>query len=651
MSERPKGLSALNRSIRMQLVVGTVVILIAVVLALTTLIARSATRLLEDQTSIQLEQLSTQSVRALTDFLDARTATVDLWGTDTLLLSVVRDPGLAAVFMPGLRRYLTRYADREPWIGNVFITRGAELVFSLYPDQPGMPDFALFDGDDDATTTLIAAGDGHPPYLVIRRQARDRGQRMEGVYVSLLLDLSVVQQRLLSNVGMGANGFAALLGPEGQALLDTPVALDLELGRELVPGPHIQGSASYLIQIRAVPETPLNVAWAAARVDIEAPVRSLALAVVLLGGTAILIGLAGMIFFTGRVTAPIRRLTQDARREAMLRFGDHMIDPNTAKLLDPAMSVGGESRKLVGYGPDEIGELATVFELLGRTSDELTETNAQLEARNSDLSYARTRLRENLDRLERELNSARTLQLSMVPQPDAGISLGTNVSVHALMEPAREVGGDFYDFFTVDDDTLCLLIGDVSDKGTPSALFMARTISLVRFSTTQIARLSGQVPRPADVLSEVNAELCKANATRMFVTLFMAIVDRRTGQVAYSNAGHPSPVMCKRGAAGPLSEDHPDLPLGVRQGFAYKDHRFAMQSGDQLVLFTDGVTEAENNANAFYGLDRLMACVADRSHASAQDLISKVHDDITAFTDGAEQFDDITMLVFGWKAQ
>lgn len=643
MTRPPNGLSAFNRSIRMQLILGTVIILTAVIILLTTLIARNATRLLEEQTTVQLDQLATQSARAVTDFLDARTATVDLWSADTLLLSVVRDPSLAAVFMPGLRSYLGNYADREPWIGNVIVTRGDDAVFGLYPEHLELQNSAVL-ARAPTETTLLEGTQDRPPYLAIRRQARDRGQEVEDVFVTLLLDLEVVQQRLLSDAGLSEDGFAALLGPEGHAMMATPVPLGL--APDFVPGQQILSNDRFLIQTRTVRGTPLSVVWVAARSDFEAPVRRLVFAAAILGSAAILLGLVGMIYFTGRVTAPIRRLTQDARREAMARFGSDTIDARAGEVLgtfEPKRQI------TAGYGADEIGELATVFELLGRTTDELTETNARLESRNRDLSDTRTRLRENLDRLERELNSARKLQLSMVPPPDAGKSLGSNVAVNALMEPAREVGGDFYDFFNVDDNHVCVLIGDVSDKGTPSALFMARTISLVRFSTTQIARLSHHVPSPSEVLTEVNGELCKANTTRMFVTLFLAILDRRTGQVTYANAGHPSPVFSTATDIASLSLAHPDLPLGVRQNLSYKQHQFQMQSHDKLILYTDGVTEAENNANHFYGLDRLIQCL-DRAtdDAETHNLIERIRDDITVFADGAEQFDDITMLVLGW---
>ena len=142
-----------------------------------------------------------------------------------------------------------------------------------------------------------------------------------------------------------------------------------------------------------------------------------------------------------------------------------------------------------GYSQDEVGELAAVFELLDRTTDDLTEANSQLEIRNRDLDDARSKLRKNLDRLELEMNAARKLQLSMVARDGEVMRFGADVEAVGLMEPAREVGGDFYDIFNIDENMVCFFIGDVSDKGTPSALLMSRTVSLVRFATLQLARL------------------------------------------------------------------------------------------------------------------------------------------------------------------
>ncbi|TNF18306.1 MAG: hypothetical protein EP318_18650 [Rhodobacteraceae bacterium] len=402
--DKRSSLIRFNRSIRVQLLVGTVIILAAVVLLATTLIARNATQTLERQFSAQVSQLASQSARTVADFIDARSATVDLWAADTLLISVVRDPGLSAVFLPGLARYLARYAEREPWIGDVLLVKEGQALFSL----AGMEGWK---GQD----ALIARLTGAPPgemmlvdrgatrQLAIRRQTVDRGVPMDQVYVFLLLDLAVAQDRLLEDASPGQAGFAALYDPAGALITPTQGAIP---AFAKITDPQTNDHSGYLIEARAVPSAPLHVVVAADRSDINAPVRRLVLFSVLFGAAAILLGLTAMIYFTGRVTAPIRQLSSDARREALARFGL----PN---------SPAGRATAQTEYGEDEVGELAAVFALLGRTTDELTNANAQLESRNLELNDSRRLLRVNLDRLERELDSARILQLSMVPKPNA----------------------------------------------------------------------------------------------------------------------------------------------------------------------------------------------------------------------------------------
>jgi sigma-B regulation protein RsbU (phosphoserine phosphatase) len=360
---------------------------------------------------------------------------------------------------------------------------------------------------------------------------------------------------------------------------------------------------------------------------------------------AIVIGTLGTVYFTGRVTAPIRRLNKDARKMAsLLHLGN-----KSSRLSPHARSPYDQLAAKEGYSQDEVGELAAVFELLDRTTDELTEANNQLESRNQDLDDARSKLRKNLDRLELEMNAARKLQLSMVARDGEVMRFAPDVEAVGLMEPAREVGGDFYDIFNIDEHMVCFFIGDVSDKGTPSALLMSRTVSLVRFATLQMARLTGDIPTPSDILEQVNDELCKNNSTRMFVTLFLAIFDTRTGRLFCGNAGHVTPLV----GIGPetiyLTKDLPDLPLGIRSGATYTTFGHDLQKGDCLTLFTDGVTEAENAKPEFFGTNRLLSVISELGEANPYDIVQTVRAAIENFVDGEEQFDDITMLVIGWE--
>lgn len=639
MAETPRGLAAFQSSIRMQLVIGTVLILAIVVSLLTALIARNATRQLENETSARLSQLATQSARAVSAFIDARAATVDLWAVDSLLLSVVRDPGLSAVFMPALESYINRYADREPWIENVVVLTEDTVVFALDPKNAGPvveamgPDIAA---DPDAIHLVPGS---RPPVLAISRPAIDRGQPLDGVLVILVVDVATMHDQLLAEARTGPNGFVALMDATGQPVGDTPIEMP-RIGALGTSDRAIQ-NGEVLVEIRPVPRTPLYVAGVATRSDIQAPVRELVTVSFLLGLGAIGLGLVGTIFFTGRVTAPIRRLTSDARQHTLLRFGQRAPQP----LAVPTGQYGGG-----GYGADEVGELAAVFELLGRTTDELTETNALLESRNRDLDDTRLRLRDNLDRLERELDSARKLQVSMVPDAEAAVALAEGLDVAALMEPAREVGGDFYDFLPIGDGAVCVIIGDVSDKGTPSALYMARAISLLRFAIAQAAKQSTALPDPAAILREVNAELCNHNSTRMFVTLFLAMIDVRQGQFIYANGGHPSPIIQSAAGSVLLSKDNPDLPLGIRSQATYRTATHQLTPGERVLLYTDGVSEAENDQGAFYGTARLMSePLAAHSAATSAQAIHSIRQDVAEFSRGSEQFDDITMLAVGWR--
>jgi len=634
MATKGNGLAAFSRSLRVKLIIWTCVILAVVVVGLTTLIARNASRLLETQTAAQLTQLTAQSARAVSDFIEARERTVDLWAVDSLMLSVARDPGLRAVFLPGLSGYLSSYAEREPWIADILLVENRLPIFSLSGRENVIADpkalFTLTDTASKAQRLVRVVGQEHA-HLAIRRQASDRGQLLDGVFVILLLDPKVIQAELLSDTSPSSSGFVALLSDRGQPLVELPVALG-ELP-EPKAAMDVVSNDDYLIERHVVSDSPIYVMGVAARSDIEAPVNRLIYFSVLLGLAAILTGLGGTLYFTGRVTAPIRKLTDDARAITDLRFG--------GKLL----------RKLREDLPhqDEVSELAAVFDLLDRTTEELTEANSLLETRNADLDETRRSLRTNLDRLELEMDAARRLQLSMVAPDRVLRKLTPSVHAVGLMEPAREVGGDFYDSFLLDVDTVVFFIGDVSDKGTASALLMSRTVSLVRFAAQQFVELRKCVPQPSDVLAQVNAELCKSNSTRMFVTLYLGILNTNTGAVSYCNAGHISPIVCTDNGVRQTSQDIPDLPLGVQAGASYDTHTTQLQAGDRLVLYTDGVTEAEDEGRTFFGVDRLMEVLSSARSTDMPTMIKSVRQQLSVFVGDAEQFDDITLLIIGWE--
>jgi len=238
------------------------------------------------------------------------------------------------------------------------------------------------------------------------------------------------------------------------------------------------------------------------------------------------------------------------------------------------------------------------------------------------------------ERYESELSIARNIQMSMLPQDFPDIE---DVSLFAMVQPAKEVGGDLYDFIRVD-DAVYFLVGDVSGKGVPAALFMSITRAAFRFI--------GAMGLPMDeVMRRVNNCLCDGNRNEMFVTIFAARLDFKTGELEYCNAGHnPIVVVSPEGKASFLRAKS-NIAAGLFENFPYEGETLQLERGSRLVLYTDGVTEAEREDHGQYGEDRLLKWARDivpgaSSEAVTLDLYAKVRH----FTQGAEQNDDITVL-------
>ncbi|MBV8837777.1 MAG: SpoIIE family protein phosphatase [Alphaproteobacteria bacterium] len=251
----------------------------------------------------------------------------------------------------------------------------------------------------------------------------------------------------------------------------------------------------------------------------------------------------------------------------------------------------------------------------------------------------RDQIRAHLTRLEQELNAARTLQLGMVPQSFPSADTVFPWDVHASIAPALEVGGDLYDVFRAPNGDLCFFIGDVSGKGMPAALFMARTKSLIRIITELTARAAPV--DPAAVITRVNVELCEGNDSLMFVTLFFGVLSPG-GELSYCNAGHNPPYRVAGAVVTPLVQAA-GLVLGVEAGFAYRSATTKLASGDGLFLYTDGVTEAFNAADVPYGEGRLEA-VLGRAQPTSRSLIEAVTADVAAFVGITPASDDVAML-------
>ncbi|MBW2450338.1 MAG: SpoIIE family protein phosphatase [Deltaproteobacteria bacterium] len=265
--------------------------------------------------------------------------------------------------------------------------------------------------------------------------------------------------------------------------------------------------------------------------------------------------------------------------------------------------------------------------------EELVEKRTQEIAERQRVEY---QLRASKEKIESELNIAAQIQRSILPSTFPAFPEHSEFDLYAMMTPAREVGGDFYDFFFVDDDHLALIIADVSDKGVPAALFMM-------ISRTIFRSIAKQRKSPSQILAETNDLLCEGNDTGMFVSAYLAFYHPPTGRLTYSNGGHNPAflfgsndlcreLVCKHGTA-----------LGVRPGQSYEEYVDKLETGQILVLYTDGVTEACSPDNELFGVDRFTKLVCDCHSRTLSQMFNYIHKDLKSFQQG-NQFDDITML-------
>ncbi len=260
----------------------------------------------------------------------------------------------------------------------------------------------------------------------------------------------------------------------------------------------------------------------------------------------------------------------------------------------------------------------------------------------------RDEVRRSLDHLERELNLARALQLSMVPTDFPEPSAQYPVSVHATLQPARQVGGDLYDCFWIAPGRLCLVVADVSDKGASAALYMARTKTAIRLLAQSPRDRAGAVPRAAELVTLVNEHLSQDNPHSMFVTLFVCLVDARTGELEWCNAGHNPPyVISPDGTLARLPASR-SMPAGIDATFTGSSETAQLIPGATLFLFTDGVTEAANDKREFFGEERLEAGLRSLGGHAPDELVAAVLQQVRDFAGAAPPSDDIAMLACRW---
>ncbi len=332
------------------------------------------------------------------------------------------------------------------------------------------------------------------------------------------------------------------------------------------------------------------------------------------GGAIVMIfvlSLALVSLAVQRITGPISALTDYAQT-----LSKHDFDTDFPQQ--------GKLAALVERSAGEIGTLAESFLNMERTIQEsvlrLRQTTAAKE------------------RIEGELQVARHIQMSIVPKKFPAFPALPEMDIYATLEPSREVGGDLYDFFQLDDERIFAVVGDVSGKGVPAALFMAVTQTLIKATARQGLALD-------ELMSRLNNELCENNDAAMFVTLFVVILNVRTGLVEFSNGGHNLPFLLSHNEGPEQLARTRGMGLGVSEGIRFQTSSFQMLPGQALVLYTDGISEAHNPQSELYSEQRMRKFFAGQTDLRPRPLVENLLQEVRRFEAGGPQADDITAMV------
>ena len=279
---------------------------------------------------------------------------------------------------------------------------------------------------------------------------------------------------------------------------------------------------------------------------------------------------------------------------------------------------------------DSIGLLANSFVTL---YDKIRTNLNQLQVTTSEKEKFKT-----------EFDVASQIQSNMLPKNFDELTDNESFEIYAYMKPASEVGGDFYDYFKIDEDHVYFVIGDVSGKGIPSTLFMVKTMYLIENHAKFNEDLS-------QVLEKVNNLAYERNDEELFVTIWLGKLNFKTGKLSYVNAGHNQPLVKHDSNNFEYLKTHPNLVIGGMEDIQYNEHEINLNAGDMIFLYTDGVTEANDNYNGFYGENRLKETINNNKNKKLNDIINEITEDIDKFCNNSEQYDDITMLIIkynGW---
>ena len=340
--------------------------------------------------------------------------------------------------------------------------------------------------------------------------------------------------------------------------------------------------------------------------NLEAAIRSMTNIFIIIFIVAIIIAIVAAGVFAMKLTKPIETLRKDVKE-----ISEGNLD-YTARVI----------------GNDEISDLATAF----------NDMTLSLKNYINDL----TSLTAEKERIGAELNVATHIQSSMLPSIFPAFPNDSRFDIYATMDPAKEVGGDFYDFFMIDDKHIAIVVADVSGKGVPAALFMVIGKTLIKDHTSLNSDLS-------DVFYKVNNLLCESNSENLFITAFEAVINIETGHIIYVNAGHEMPFIYRKGEEWTVHPMKPGFVLAGMENMKFTMGELDLAPGDKIFQYTDGVMEATNSNNELYGMDRLKAALDENCSKNVNELLPAIKADIDKFVGEAPQFDDITMLGFEFK--
>lgn len=295
----------------------------------------------------------------------------------------------------------------------------------------------------------------------------------------------------------------------------------------------------------------------------------------------------------------------------------------------------------------DVNKVSQISQLEVHTGDEiesLSKAIKTMELEINDYISNLTAVTAERERIGAELNVATQIQADMLPRIFPAFPDREEFDVFASMLPAKEVGGDFYDFFLVDDDHIAIVIADVSGKGVPAALFMVIAKTIIKKNAQ-----SGMTP--AEVFTNANEQLCEGNEAGLFVTAWMGVIEISSGKMTYVNAGHNPPCIQNGDGGYSFLKTRPGFVLAGMEGIRYRQYETQLSKGDMLYLYTDGVTEAVNHTNELYGDQRLIDALNRMKQLAPVELLKGIKTDLDDFVQEAPQFDDITMLAFQYRSR